>query len=205
VLVDSGTCETPVTSEDECRRAQAAFGSSTYYTFNMGMYPSGCLNMGWQGSVTALNIYSGSTVQCGSTVANMNVKCICKNAGGGAGSGDGNGDSGKVCIDVRKKKACKALPQCNFDKGSSPMCTDKNSGDKIPMKDFCEVISTRGWCKRVDECLWTGAECLLKTEASCGDISKRRICQPFRSKNGGCLNGKNCFWTGQVCLEASSC
>merc|ERR1719168_369370 len=133
--------------------------------------------------------------------------CVDPNAAGGDGSGDGGSD--KVCIDVRKKKTCKSLEYCNYDRKSSPMCTDKTPGVKIPIKEFCEAIPTRGWCKRVEECLWTGQRCVLKSEATCGDFDRKRTCHA----NDDCLSGRKCVvnweWVGPVrqwkCVEQKEC
>jgi len=200
------TCEVEgretITDSDECIvDAKQDLGyEGKVYILSVSAYPKGCIAI--DGDVYFNTSPSGPP--CGTALelggswnSVVYMNCICSN-GSGAGSGS---DEGNVCIDVRKKRACKALEYCNYDRNASPMCTDKDPSAKIPIKEFCEVIHVRGWCKRVEECLWTGAKCMLKSEASCTDVTKRRICQPLRSKNGGCLNGKHCFWTGQYCIE----
>merc|ERR1719471_1577797 len=105
-------------------------------------YPGGC-------SADETQVFFETPVggpECGtwSNYDDANIDCICKKP---SGAGSGGGDpADKVCIDVRKKKACKSLSYCNYDRDSSPMCTDVTPGAKIPIKEFCEVIPTRGWC-----------------------------------------------------------
>merc|ERR1719461_1420449 len=167
-ITDAATCQTEMMNR--------GFGNS-FQQINNGMFPEGCSS---DGNNAYFNEHRGS--YCG----RMNIFCLCY-----APIED------KVCNNVMKKKTCKALSYCNYDR----QCKDVTPGAKIPIKEFCEIIPTRGWCKRTVGCMWGGDKCMLKSEAVCGDISKRRICTKFRAKNDGCLNGARCVWVGTKCLE----
>jgi len=214
--VDQGGCESVggmvLTDTDDCiRTARKALGyTRDMYEMQTTKYPTGCSVVAdhpiWRGGGHVIfnrhpqGVACGSYVQWGNSYRQMH--CICA-----AGEEDEGSPDDKVCIDVRKRRACKALEYCNFDRKASPMCTDKDPSVKIPIKEFCEIIHVRGWCRSVDACLWTGKQCMLRSEAVCADLEKRRRCNYFKSHKGNCLNGNYCQIgvTAATCINGGSC
>lgn len=182
VLRDSGRCSDvgleAIATEAECRAAKESLG----YTGNFRSLDSEDYNEGCAVVVSKHVFFHrgefSPTSDCGSIGS-----CICV---------EPSGPEDKGCVGVRRR-ACKILPYCAWDKRESPKCYDKDPSVKIPIKEFCEVIHVRGWCKKVDGCLWTGKSCMLKSEATCSHLEKRRRCNHFRDQESNCLNGKHCM------------
>merc|ERR1719411_2289706 len=180
-------------TDAECKVAYETLGYTGFYQrgLHSTFYTKGCSNSG-------RNVFWNSH-PLGGDCGTDNMSCICANNLGSP--------EDKVCIDVRKKRACKALEYCNYDRKASPRCTDKDPSVKIPIKEFCEIIHVRGWCRSVDACLWTGKQCMLRSEAVCADLEKRRRCNYFKSHKGNCLNGNYCQVgvTAATCINGGSC